>query len=284
MGIPPDFWLFLTHIVGGNYLLNTLPTIPHESGNQKVTLIAAIVTGNVKSKKEIIKGYKNFAVSPLNLNKLKQEGEKNYQLFLAQYNPLLINLFEDCLLYYQFPEMVGQEDKQKIYKYIAILIYRKTIGYDIPRLFDVNKIDELKFIFQILIKETSNELEYTNLANEAGIELNTLKKYLNYFQQSLLFAVVYNYSKSFRRSRRLQKKGYITSPNFFTAFYPEFFEHQTIAAQYLGKLAETYIYNILKNNFQYISFYKKSGQEIDFVCRNEYLNKKEVKINRGKIC
>jgi len=90
--------------------------------------------------------------------------------------------------------------------------------------------------------------------------------------------VVYNYSKSFRKSKRLQKKGYIASTNFFTAFHPECFEQNTISKQYLGKLVENYIYNILKKKFQYISFYKKGNNEIDFICGNEYLNKQTIKL------
>lgn len=94
---------------------------------------------------------------------------------MAQNGEKLKNLFEDYLLYYQFPETIYKDDKQKIYKYIEDSIYKKTIEYDIPRLFDVNKVDELKFIFRVLINETGNEIEYGKIASEAEIELNTLK-------------------------------------------------------------------------------------------------------------
>ncbi|PKL72299.1 hypothetical protein CVV26_02160 [Candidatus Kuenenbacteria bacterium HGW-Kuenenbacteria-1] len=227
------------------------------------------------TKKSLIAEYKKFAIS--NLDKIKYK-ENEYQWFLAQNGKKLEKLFEDYLLYYQFPETICKNDKQKIYKYIEDSIYKKTIAYDIPRLFDVNKVDELKFIFRVLINETSNEIEYGKIASEAGVEINTLKKYFSYYQDSLLFNIIYNYSKSFRKSKRLQKKGYIASTNFFTTFHPEFFNINTIASQYIGKLAETYIYNILKTKYEYISFYKKNQKEIDFVCNNEILNKKKAKL------
>ena len=228
-----------------------------------------------KTESKLIKEYKKFAIS--NISDIKYS-KNEYQLFLAQYGLNFIKLFESYLLYYQFPETIEKNNKQKIYKYITDSIYKKSIEYDIPRIFDVDKVDELKFIFQILINETSNQIEYIKISSEAGVELNTLKKYLNYFHESLLFDVIYNYSKSFRKSKRLQKKGYIASTNFFTTFHPEFFEHKIISMQYMGKLVETYIYNILKEKYQYISFYKKGNKEIDFICNNEYLNKNKVKL------
>lgn len=223
----------------------------------------------------LLSEYKKFAVS--NLEKIKYN-ENEYQWFLVNYGKKLETLFENYLLYYQFPETINKKDKDTIHKYIEDAIYKKSIEYDIPRLFDINKVDELKFSFRILINETSNEIEFGKISSEAGIELNTLKKYLNYFHDSLLFDIVYNYTRSVRKSKRLQKKGYIASSNFFSTFHPEFFKIKNISDQYMGRLVETYIYNILKEKFEYISFYKKREKEIDFICNNEILSKQETKL------
>ena len=61
-------------------------------------------------------------------------------------------------------------------------------------------------------------MEFKNISSEVGIEENTLKKYISYFQGGFLVNLVYNYSKSFRKSKRLQKKAYVSSTNFFAAF------------------------------------------------------------------
>jgi len=223
----------------------------------------------------LVNEYRKFAIS--DLDELKYNNN-DYQWFLAARGGELEKIFEDYLLYYQFPETIQKKDKEAIYKYIEDAIYKKSIEYDIPRLFDIDKVDELKFAFRILINETSNEIEFGKIASEAGIELNTFKKYLTYFHDSLLFDLVYNYTKSIRKSRRLQKKGYIASSNFFTAFHPELFKIKIISSQYMGKLAETYIYNILKEKFEYISFYKKGQKEIDFICNNEIFSKDATKL------
>jgi predicted AAA+ superfamily ATPase len=70
----------------------------------------------------------------------------------------------------------------------------------------------------------------------------------------------------------LQKKEYIASPNFFTAFRSDWTENQTLRSEYFGILVETYIYNLLKEKYQYISFYRKGQEEVDFVASNDYRN------------
>jgi hypothetical protein len=195
-----------------------------------------------------------------------------YDIFLAGNGSVLSGLFEEYLLYYQFPEMVLQKDLDKVRKYISESVYKKTIEYDIPKLFGVEKIDELKFLFQLLVNENGSLLEFKTISSEAGIEENTLKKYISYFQKSFLVNLIYNYSKSFRKSKRLQKKEYIASPNFFTAFRSDWTENQTLRSEYFGILVETYIYNLLKEKYQYISFYRKGQEEVDFVASNDYRN------------
>lgn len=217
--------------------------------------------------------YRKFSLESGQL--ILPHASKEYDFFLANSGGVLKGFFEEYLLYYQFPEMVLQKDMDKVRKYISESIYKKTIEYDIPKLFGVEKVDELKFLFQTLVNENGSLLEFKTISSEAGIEENTLKKYISYFQESFLMDLVYNYSKSFRKSRRLQKKSYVSSPNFFTAFRSDWAENHTLRAEYLGSLAETYVFNLLKKKYQYVSFYKKGKDEFDFVASNDYRNTSE---------
>ena len=219
---------------------------------------------------ELLSEYQQYSLSIGNL--ALERVQNDYNFFLARNGNILKSLFEEYLSYYQFPEMVLQKDKDKIRKYISESIYKKTIEYDIPKLFGVEKIDELKFLFQILVNENSSLIEFKTISSEAEIEENTLKKYISYFQESFLVDLLYNYSKSFRKSKRLQKKGYIASPNFFTASRSDWMENPVLRSQYLGSLAETYIFNLLKEKYQYLSFYRKGQDEVDFVASNDYRN------------
>ena len=219
---------------------------------------------------ELFSEYQKYS---LQIGKLTIEYTQNdYNLFLARSGNILKDFFEEYLLYYQFPEMVLQKDKDKIRKYISESVYKKAVEYDIPKVFGVEKIDELKFLFQILVNENSSLIEFKTISSEAGIEENTVKKYISYFQESFLVNLLYNYSKSFRKSKRLQKKGYIASPNFFTAFRSDWTENLELRPQYFGSLVETYIFNLLKEKYQYLSFYRKGQDEVDFVASNDYRN------------
>lgn len=212
--------------------------------------------------------YKQYTIS-VGSTRLPR-GANEYALFLAQHGDLLRKKFEEYLLYYQFPEMVGQTDKEKIRKYITDSIYKKTIEYDIPNLFGVEKVEELKFLFQILVNENGSLVEFQKISSEAGIEENTLKKYLSYFQESFLVELMYNYSKSFRKSKRLQKKSYVSSTNFFMAFRTDWTSSVSLQSEYIGMLVETYVYNLLRKKYAYSSFYRKGKDEFDFVASDDY--------------
>ncbi|MFH1030174.1 MAG: DUF4143 domain-containing protein [bacterium] len=173
-----------------------------------------------------------------------------------------------------------KKHKRKLFfellRYVNESIYRKTIEYDIPRIFGVDKIDELRFIYKMLINENGNILEYKTISAEAGIEENTLKKYLYYFEESFLLDIIYNYSKSFRKSRRLQKKGYIASSNFYAAIYRERFENIDLFNQYFGGLAESYVLHLLNNKYQHVAFFRKRDKEIDFIAGQDFSDKNNL--------
>jgi predicted AAA+ superfamily ATPase len=65
---------------------------------------------------------------------------------------------------------------------------------------------------------------------------------------------------------------YLSSTNFFNVFRSGWEDNGILRAQYLGLLAETYIFNQLIEKFQYLSFYRKGQEEIDFVASNDYRN------------
>ena len=99
---------------------------------------------------DLLDNYRKFALSAGSVK--TSQNQKEYNLFLARDGSELSKLFEEYLLYYQFPETVGQTDKEKLQKYISESIYKKAIEYDIPKIFGVEKIDELKFLFSIVCK------------------------------------------------------------------------------------------------------------------------------------
>jgi predicted AAA+ superfamily ATPase len=224
----------------------------------------------IKINKNILNDYlqAKIDIKRISLESLKNQKNK-IQKFLAEYGSEVEKYFEKYISFGHFPELALEEDRGIARKYIRESIYKKTIEYDIPRIFGVNKINKLRFLYDVLIHETGNEIKLNNIAKEIQVSYKTLQSYLEFFSESLLVNIIYNYSKSFRKSKRSIKKVYIASTNFY--IMDEKISPQ-IRNQILGHLSETYAYNLLKNNFEYISIYKERQKEIDFVVSDSLLD------------
>jgi uncharacterized protein len=207
----------------------------------------------------------NYALSAISLGE-ELEPSPERESFFHEYGSLMEQEFEKYIKFGQFPEIVNEKNIFVIRKYLIDAIYKKTVEYDIPKIFGVERVDELKFLFQVLANETGSMVETGNIAREVGIDEKTVKKYFHYFEESFLIFLVYNFSKSIRKSKRLLKKVYLGSPNFFSAFYdwPENGENN----YKMGFLAENYCAAMLKRKYEFVSFYRVRKNEIDFLATN----------------
>ncbi len=81
-------------------------------------------------------------------------------------------------------------------------------------------------------------------------------------------------NKSFRKENKAKKKIYASSTNFPASILR--LEHENpLLNDIIGKLAETYVFNRLKERFEYIGFIRDGQNEIDFVCGKKTHKKKE---------
>jgi len=188
------------------------------------------------------------------------------ELFFHQYGSQMEREFETYIKFGQFPEVANEKNAMLVRKYLTDAVYKKTIEYDIPKIFGVERIDELKFLFQVLSNEAGSLVETGNIAREVGIDEKTIKKYFHYFEESFLIYLVYNFSKSIRKSKRLLKKVYLGSPNFMSAFYD--WPQEGEKDYKLGFLAENYCALLLKKKYEFVSFYRIRKNEIDFLVTN----------------
>lgn len=202
----------------------------------------------------------------------KEIKDKNtVKSFVDQHWAFMEKHFEQYLFYGQFPEIANEIELNIVTKYLSESVYKKTIEYDIPRIFGIERIQELKFLFQVLVNEVGSIVEIDNITREIGLDKKTIKEYFEYLENSFLVYFIYNFSKSFRKSRRLTKKVYLGSTNFFSVFHD--FSNIELKNQYLGLLAENYFMLVLKKTYQYISFYRVRKNELDFVGSNDLLDK-----------
>jgi len=216
----------------------------------------------------LLTDYRQYGVMPGAKDFNKQGVEK----LVYQWGGELKGHFYDYLFFGQFPSLVNESDAEARKKYLIEAVYKKTLEYDIPKIFSVEKIEELKFLFQILVSEIGSLLEIENMASEAGLNRETVTKYLRYFENSLLIHFVYNFSKSFRKSKRLLRKIYLESVNFYAAFRD--LENLAIDSPAIGFLVENYFFNILQQSYQYIAFYRVRKEEFDFIVTKDLMDRK----------
>jgi len=203
----------------------------------------------------------------------KIENSSKQEKFFQQYGSEMEKEFENYIHCGQFPEIVGEDNPEIIKKYLTDAIYKKTIEYDIPKIFGVEKVDELKFLFQVLVSEVGSAVETGNIAREIGIDEKTVKKYFNYFAESFLIHLVYNFTKSARKSRRLGKKVYLGSSNFFSAFHA--WSENEEGNYKMGFLVENYCLALLKKKYANISFQRVRKDEVDFLATDNVLDVKK---------
>lgn len=176
----------------------------------------------------------------------------------------ILPVFADFLQKGQFPELILLDDTQLVRQYLNESIIKKIIYSDLPRLFNIENIEDLNIIFKSMVRDTGNVLEYQNLARETAISESTVKRYISHLKDAFLVDLVYNFTKKERQSRRQLKKGYVASTN-FTATNYHWDDKVQIPSEILGHLVETYVFNLLSSSFDKISFMNQQGREIDFI-------------------
>ena len=91
--------------------------------------------------------------------------------------------FIDYINFGGFPEAVmGEAARSDMSRYIANDIVDKVLLRDLPSLYGIADVQELKRLLTMLAYNTGNEISYDNLSKESGIAKNTLRKYIIYLR------------------------------------------------------------------------------------------------------
>lgn len=202
-----------------------------------------------------------------------QSGSKlaDLKLFVNEYQ----KDFDDFILHGQFPELVSFNEKQRRYQYIEKSILNRVLEQDIPKIYDIDKINEFKIFCLSLIQNTGAIYELQNLCSEIGLSEVTATRYLNILKSSFMLDSISTMSKSIRESNRSKKKIYALSPN-FTAAILSLDLNNPLIGSVMGHLVENYAYQRLKEFYEYIAFYRKGEKEIDFACGTKIFRRKDL--------
>ncbi len=164
-----------------------------------------------------------------------------------------------------FPEIARETDSEVIASYIRNSVIDKIVLEDIPAAFKVKKRDVLAAILEYASRETSNLFELSSAANAIGAKYQTIRTYLFYLEHSFVLDVLFNYSRSFSKQLRKNKKIHIAHPCISMAFMrlgPEVLSVSEVS----GKFMETIAFQHCKLISPKVHFWRTpQKQEVDVV-------------------
>jgi predicted AAA+ superfamily ATPase len=170
--------------------------------------------------------------------------------------------FVDYLIKGEFPEAIDFP-LVTFREYLNASIWSKIIEKDIPKIYKVEKVDELKNIFLAACRESADIFSPASWSQDFGVSLPTLDNYLGYLEKANLLKVSLNFSKGFRRGPRSLKKIFVASPN-FTAAALGLSDKNPLFMKVAGKLAETAVFNVL-SRLADVYFWRVRDKEVDFI-------------------
>jgi hypothetical protein len=200
-------------------------------------------------------------------------------------NPIPIDRMNQIVLEYvnfgAFPEAVIDTNvRERMDRYVAEDIIDKVILRDIPSLYGVDDIQELKRLFTYLAFNTGAETNYELLSRDSGISKNTIKKYLEYLESAFLVHRLYRIDYNARKLKRVNHfKVYLTNPSLRSAL----FGPVEAESEALGPLIETAcLGQLVQADVIHFYFYARwADGEVDLVAldipKNRIMSVIEVK-------
>ena len=173
--------------------------------------------------------------------------------------------FIDYLNFGGFPEAVVEKRvRERMDRYIADDIIDKVLLRDIPSLYGIADVQELKRFFTTLAYNTGQEVSINELSQTSQVAKNTLKKYLDYLEAAFLIARIYRVDQNARRFKKQNHfKVYLTNAclraALFGAVGPDDPE--------MGPLAETALVShfVQGRAFRWLHYARWKAGEVDLV-------------------
>lgn len=221
-----------------------------------------------------LKGHQNL-IQP---KKIKWKGEG--QDILSTNNIDELNRhFVNYINFGGYPEVIFSEKIQSnLSRYIKNDIVDKVLLRDLPSLYGIQNVQELNHFFTNLAYYTGNELSLTTLSTNSSVNVDTLKKYIEYLEAAFLIKQIHRIDDTGKRFQRATTyKIYLTNPSIRSAL---FFPITPSDDDMFGHIVETAIYSQWFHRDGMQPMYANWGKgEVDMV----FLNKKFKPVNAVEI-
>ncbi len=185
-------------------------------------------------------------------------------------------LLNEFLLKGGFPETINLET-DKLQSYIKNSVIDKIIFSDIPSQFKIENPEILLKIMEIASQNTSQLFEVNNLTEGLKIGRNSASSYLFYLISSFLISLSYNFTQSKLKQIRTSKKIFVCDNGIINSLLKQPVLNNE---EFIGKLAETQVYNELSKISNVYFWRDKAKHEIDIIIKNKTILPIEVKYRR----
>lgn len=248
------FYIFLDEITAKDNFEQELKSF-YDSDNMKIICSSSIAT-LMRDKKAFLTGrIKTIEVLPLTFQeflKFKQiEIKKSDRAMLESY-------FKDYLKTGGIPYYVLTEDKDYLNELVQNIIYKDIIAYH-----NITNEKVIKELFYLLCQRVGKPVSYNKLSNILKVSVDSVKRYVGYFEKAYLFYCVDRYSKSYSEKVTSPKKIYIGDigiKNIITGFKD------------LGSSYENLVFLKIKDSEPV--YFLENSIEIDFITKNNIIEAK----------
>ncbi len=252
---PKDFfYLFLDEVTSKENFEDELKSL-YDNENIKIICSSSIATLMRDKKAKLTGRTKTIEIMPLtfkeflNFKKIKiRKSEKD----------ILNSYFKDYMKIGGVPHYVLTEDKEYLNELVQGIIYKDIIAQ-----YKIKNEKVIKELFNLLCNRVGKPVSYNKLANILKISVDSVKRYINYFEKAYLFYIVDRYSKSYNESVTSPKKIYagdVGIKNIITG------------VKDLGANYENLVFLKIKNLDP--KYYLKDSVEIDFITKNKLIEAK----------
>ncbi len=212
-----------------------------------------------------LKGYENL-IKPQNIKWKDGERQILSTTDIKELNKHFINYIN----YGGYPEVIFSEKIQSnLSRYIKSDIVDKVLLRDLPSLYGIQNVQELNHFFTNLAYYTGNELSLTTLSTNSNVNVDTLKKYIEYLEAAFLIKQIHRIDDNGKRFKRATiYKIYLTNPSLRSALFSPVEPNDD---DMFGHIVETAIYAQWFHREGTQPMYANWGKgEVDMV----FLNKK----------
>lgn len=242
------FYLFLDEVVTRNDFEAELKSF-FDNDNIKIVCSSSLATA-LRDKKALLTGRtRTIEVQPLSF----QEFLKFKKATLTKADQAkLEGYFKDYLRLGGIPQYVLTEDAQYLNELVEGIIYKDIIAY--------HKIENeraVKELFALLCKRVGKPTSYNKLARMLGISVDSVKRYIDYFEKACLFYSIDRHARTLNEKVTSPKKMYagdVAIKNLVTGDKDHGASYENLVYLSLKPLKPEYYY--------------ENGVEIDFVTKD----------------